>query len=369
MPILYRSIVRPLLFRLDPEFAHGETLRACAIAGRSAFLRRIVRARLRVTDARLTQTVAGIVFENPIGLAAGFDKNGVAVEMLGALGFGHIEIGSISSYASVGNPPPRLFRIPQDEGLVVHYGVPNDGAEAVASRVRRAHCAVPLGINLVKTNDPQRPAVDAEVLADYSTAFEKLQGLSRYIHLNLSCPNSAADRNYFDDVARIDALLQRLADKTPRVPTFLKLKPTTDRGFLRELVAIADRFPFVAGFSINLPAGKPAELNLKMSRADFEKLPGAVSGRPVASMLDSNFQLLHQVIGPASRFKLIAAGGVFSAEDAYRKIRLGASLVQLYTGIIYRGPGIVKEILQGLIALLERDGFAHISEAVGVDTR
>ncbi len=359
--------MRPILFRMDPEVVHTMTLRACAAAGRLAILPHLFRSRLRMVDSRLGQTIAGIRFENPIGLAAGFDKNGAALEMLGALGFGHIEIGSISAYPSQGNSRPRLFRVPQDEGIVVNYGVPNDGADIVADRIRGRDCGVPLGINLVKTNDPHRPPTDDEVLGDYTRAFARLQDLSNYINLNLSCPNSASDRNYFDEIPKVHALLQRLANHRPRVPVFLKLKPTVDRDFLSELVALADQFPFVAGFGINLSAGKPAGLRLTTSRDELEKFPGAVSGRPVLNLINANLKLLYEVIGPESRYKLMAAGGVSSAEDAYVKIRLGASLVQLYTAMVYHGPGIVTEILRGLIVLLERDGFGNVAEAVGLD--
>jgi len=367
MQSFYRSLVKPILFRLDAEAAHHLMLRVCGAAGRSNVLKRIARAQLRVTDRCLSQTIAGIHFENPLGLAAGFDKNGIAVEMLGSLGFGHIEIGSVSTYPSQGNPRPRLFRIPEDEGIVVHYGVPNDGADAVAARIHGPRCAVPLGISLVKTNDPRRPPTDEEVLGDYARAFTRLQDAARYITLNLSCPNSANDRNYFDEVSKVDALLRRLAGQQPRVPVFMKLKPIADEAWLRELVAVTDAFPFIAGFAINLPAGKPPELNLKTSRDVVEKLPGSVSGHPVERLINANLEMLYQIIGARSRYALMAAGGVFSAEDAYRKIRLGASLVQLYTALVYRGPGVVKKILTGLKLLLKRDGFDNVTQAVGAD--
>jgi dihydroorotate dehydrogenase len=289
--------------------------------------------------------------------------------MLGALGFGHIEIGSISAYPSHGNIRPRLFRIPADEGIVVHYGVPSDGADVVAARISGKHYAVPVGINLVKTNDPHRPPTEEEVLSDYAAALAKLQGCASYIHLNLSCPNSANDRDYFDQVSKIDDLLQRLSDTQPRVPVFVKLRPIPDKTFLREVAAAVDPYPFVAGLAVNLPAGKPPELRLKTSRVALEKLPGSVSGRPTEYLANTNLRLLYEAIGPGSRLKLMAAGGVFSADDAYRKIRLGASLVQVYTALVYRGPGIAKGILQGLIALLERDGFSNVAEAVGIDVR
>ena len=181
----------------------------------------------------------------------------------------------------------------------------------------------------------------------------------------MSCPNSAADRDFFDDLTRVDALLERLAAADPRVPVFLKLKPTRDAGVLREIVAIADRHPFVSGFAINLPSGKPADLNLTSPRSSLERMPGAVGGPPVEAFVNSILGTLRSIVGDDSRYALIAAGGVSTADGAYRKLRLGATTVQLYTGLVYHGPGVVKELLVGLAALLERDGFNHVSDAVG----
>ena len=364
---MYRPLLRPLLFRFEPERVHNAAVRCCELAGRLPMARHVAHSFYRFEDARLRQKVAGIEFANPLGLAAGFDKNGRAIAFMGACGFGHVEIGSISAYPSQGNPRPRLFRIPQDKGIIVHYGVPNDGADVVAGRLNGRRFAVPLGLNLVKTNDAARPATDAEVFEDYTRAFSRLQDCGDYFSLNLSCPNSANDRNFFDELPKIQILLQRIAALSPQVPVFLKLKPTQDRAFLADLVAIADGFPFVAGFAINLPSGKPPELNLTTPPEILERYPGAVAGKPVEDLINANLALLYQVIGPRSRYALMAAGGVFTAEDAYHKIRLGASLVQLYTGLIYRGPGIVKEILSGLCRLLERDGFDTVSQAVGAE--
>ncbi len=362
---LYESAVRPLLFRLDPERAHELALRSAELAGRSSVARRGALRLSAVRDPRLQTSLAGIPLANPLGLAAGFDKNGRAVRMLGALGFGHVEIGSVSAHPSDGNPRPRLFRIPQDRGIVVAYGVPNDGAEAVRRRLDGHPRTAALGINLVKTNDPARPAVAPDVYEDYAASFALLQGRADYVALNLSCPNSAADRDFFDDLPRIDELLSWLAQCDPRVPVILKLKPTRDAGVLREIVAIADGHPFVGGFAINLPSGKPSDLTLTSSRASLERMPGAVGGPPVEALVNAILVTLRGIVGDGSRYTLMAAGGVSTAEDAYRKIRLGASVVQLYTGLVYRGPGVVREVLTGLVALLERDGFERAADAVG----
>ena len=356
---VYESAVRPLLFRLDAERAHNLTLRASELGGRSELVRRAAGRAFSYRDPRLETTLAGLPLANPIGLAAGFDKNARAIGMLGALGFGHLEIGSVSADASDGNPKPRLFRIPQDEGIIVAYGVPNDGAEVVRERLQGPR-RVPIGLNLVKTNDPARPAVGPEVYDDYAASFRALQDRSDYVALNLSCPNSAADRDFFDELPRIDGLLTRLAECDPRVPVILKLKPTRDAGVLREIVAIADGHPFVAGFAVNLPSGKPDDLNLRSPRASLERMPGAVGGPPVEDYVNAILGTLRSIVGEDSRYDLIAAGGVSTAESAYRKLRLGATAVQLYTGLVYHGPGLVKDILAGLIALLERDGLPTI---------
>ncbi|MEX0685922.1 MAG: quinone-dependent dihydroorotate dehydrogenase [Balneolales bacterium] len=367
MKSLYKAYIRPVLFRIQPERIHNLALRVLSVFGRFNKLVSLANTRFTYHHSKLVQTIADIRFDNPVGLAAGFDKNGHAIEMLGGFGFGHIEIGSVSAYPSKGNPPPRLFRIPKEHAIVVSYGVPNDGAEVVATRLNGRNPAVPLGINLVKTNDATRPNTDEEVLLDYTLSFKRLQHSCSYINLNMSCPNSANDRDFFDEPSRIHALLERLSTLSPSVPVFLKLKPVRDDMVLRKIVEIADEFPFIAGFEFNLPAGKPAELVFTTPREKWVKYPGAVSGRPVEQLMNANLKMLYKIIGRDSRFKMIAAGGIFSAEDAYRKIRLGASLVQLYTAMVYEGPGIVKEINQGLVKLLERDGFAHISEAVGAD--
>jgi dihydroorotate dehydrogenase len=366
---VYESIVRPLLFRLDPERAHNLALRSCELAGRSEIARRVAQRTFGFRDERLRVSCGGIRFENPLGLAAGFDKSARASALLGSLGFGHVEIGSVSGYPSEGNPRPRLFRIPRDGAIVVSYGVPNDGAEVIARRLDGTRPPARLGMNLVKTNDPARPAVEPDVYDDYVRSFELLQSRADYVALSMSCPNSPGDRDFFDEQSRIDRLLGRLGELSPTVPVFLKLKPTRDAGVLREIVSIADGHPFVAGFSINLPAGKPAALALITPRERVESMPGAVGGRPVEGLINEILATLRGIIGPGSRYDLMAAGGVFDADDAYRKIRLGASLVQVYTGLVYRGPRLVKEILAGLVERLERDGFASVADAVGADMR
>lgn len=369
MSTFYEKLIRPVLFQTDPERMHNAAIRACELAGGSSLARRAASSLWSFQDDRLRQTIAGIEFANPLGIAAGFDKNGRAIHFLGAMGFGHVEIGSVSAWVSHGNRPPRLFRIPRDKGVIVYYGVPNEGADAVRQRMLGQPYAVPVGINLVKTNDPNRPAVEPDVYDDYAQALERLQDCSAYMTINMSCPNSPGDRDFLDDPAKMHRLLEKLATVPPRKPLFLKLKPTQDAGRIREIVAMADGFPFVTGFGINLASGKPSFVTLTTPAEQLAKMPGAVSGRPVEPYINAMLAELYRAIGPGRPYVLMAAGGVFTAEDAYRKIRIGASLVQLYTGLIYRGPNIVREVLAGLARLLERDGFANVADAVGADSQ
>ena len=361
----YPSLIRPLLFRLDAESAHQASIRwGQRLAALGAPLGRLC----RVDDARLASRVCGIRFANPLGLAAGYDKSGEAVDFLAGLGFGHIEIGSVSAAASLGNPRPRLFRLPADQALVVHYGLQNQGADAVAERLRRSRRLLPLGINIVKTNrGPDAPREDREqIIQDYLYSLRRLMPVADYLTLNLSCPNTEMGREFFADKANLAALLQALSQVDIRCPLFLKISPLYGLAGIEMVLEAVDGYPFVSGFIFNLPSVKPD--NLCTPRSVWQDWPGAVSGRPVEGVINDCIRQTYRRMD-RGRYRLIGAGGVFDAAQAYRKILLGASLVQLLTGLVYQGPGLVKRINRGLIALLERDGLDNIADAVGADNR
>ncbi len=348
---LYAALARPLLFRADPERVHDATVRAAAVASGSRLVCRAVAARRPAPDPRLAVEVAGLRMRSPIGLAAGFDKNARAVPFLAALGFGHVEVGSVSAEASAGNPKPRLFRLPEQRAVVVHYGVPNDGAGRVAARLARPRPDVPVGANVVSTNRGHDESDDA-ILADYVTSVQRLQDRADYVVLNLSCPNTRDGRGFFADRGRLRALLSRLALLGVRRPLFLKVAPGGD---VESLLAAVQPFAFVSGFSVNLPPGKPAGL-------EHLSMPGAVSGAPAAA---AALRTVAELRAAAAGYAIFGSGGVFTAADAYAMIRAGADLVQLYTALIYEGPGAVARITRGLAELLERDGHATVAGAVG----
>ena len=364
---LYRHVLRPLLFRFDAEAVHETTLAVAERAGSLAPGRALLRQSYGITDTRLAGDVAGIHFPNPIGLAAGFDKSGRAIRALAEVGFGFVEIGSVSEQPSAGNCRPRLFRLPADEAIVVNYGVPNDGANAVARRVDAASTPVPLkvplGINLVETNTGQ-PADPDGVIGEFVQAARPFCGRADYLTLNLNCPNTTAGVSPFDDSGRLQELLAEYSHMDRLPPVFLKFTAHQDEVRARRLLTAVDSCDFVAGFIFNLPPGKGYDLRTPL--ATVQPMPGTLCGPPVRRLMDDTIRFWYTRMDRTKQV-IIGSGGITSAEHAYRKIRLGASLVQLYTGLVFHGPGLVRRIHQGLLALLKRDGFAHLSQAVGLD--
>lgn len=363
---VYRRLVRPALFRMDPEWIHNRSVRAAEAVSRSGWVCRRVDERLLVDDPRLTTTAGGLRLRSPLGLAAGYDKNARAMPLLSSLGFGHVEVGSVSAHPSAGNPAPRLWRIPADEGIVVYYGVPNEGADQVRVRLARRPHAVPVGVNIVNTNrgpDAPEESVDA-IIEDYRRSVELLQPDADYLCINLSCPNTRDGQGFFHHAGRLDALLAVLADVGVTKPLFLKVAPFAGPSQLESFLAAAERAPFVSGFSINLPPGKPE--GLRTPTAELSDKPGAVSGPGCRDRADRTIVALYRATDH-DRYTIIGSGGVTSGADAYRKIRLGATLVQLYTTLVYQGPLAVHAITSELVALAARDGLTALSDAVGVD--
>ncbi|MCY3668930.1 MAG: quinone-dependent dihydroorotate dehydrogenase [Gemmatimonadetes bacterium] len=361
----YQRFVRPLLFRCDPERIHEQTLALAERVGSSALGRHLLASLFAFADARLATQVGGLHFANPLGMAAGFDKNGRVIQALAAMGFGFVEVGSVSAHPSAGNPRPRLFRLPLDEAIVVNYGVPNDGAAVVADRVSQRPIAVPLGINLVETNTGQAIAPDA-VVAELAAALVPFVGRASYIAFNLNCPNTTGGVSPFSGGEHLRDLLRECAAINDLPPIFLKLTAHTDPARLSWMLETVDPFAFVKGFIFNLPPG--TNYPLKSPAHLVGPLPGTLCGRPVQALIDETVRFWYGRID-RQRHAIIGVGGISSARDAYRKIRLGASLVQLYSALIFRGPGVVRQINAGLARLLERDGFARVADAVGIDNQ
>jgi dihydroorotate dehydrogenase (fumarate)/dihydroorotate dehydrogenase len=348
---------------MDPERIHDRALRTAEHLGALATKAGLL---LRFTDGRLATDVAGMHFQHPVGLAAGFDKSGRAVPFWAALGFSHVEIGSVSADPSSGNPRPRLFRIPADRGIVVNYGLPNDGCAAVAERLSGLDLPVPLGINIVNTNrGPGVPCeTDDAVVDDYVRSVRALEAVGDYLSLNLSCPNTSDGRGFIHDAARLRRLLDAVGRLELAKPVFLKVAPFPGAREIEAFLGAVDSARWVRGFIINLPPGKPP--GLTTSPQALAHMPGAVSGKPCEAAMNHTIAELYSRMD-RRRYVIVGTGGIFTAEDAYRKMRLGATLVQLLTALVYEGPGIVRRIRRGLAEIAERDGLRHISDAVGHD--
>lgn len=361
-PMLYKSVLRPLLFRGDAEKTHEQTL---AMLSRMAFLERALENLYVVQDPRLETRIGPLRLKNPVGLAAGFDKNGVAIRTWPGFGFGFIEIGAVTAQAQPGQPKPRLFRLPEDQALINRLGFNNEGAEAIAAKLKALRAErplkIPLGINIGRT----KIVATKDAAADYLFTFTTLFPYGDYFTLNVSSPNTPELRDLQQRghlanlVSTVQAKNRELAAAAhlPEKPVFVKIDPDMDFAQADEVVAVA-RAERLAGI---VATNASAVLRENLSKPVDQ--PGGLSGKPLKARATDFIRHLYQATGGA--LPIIGAGGIFTAEDAYEKIRAGASAVQILTGFVYEGPGAVKRINRGLLKLIERDGFSSVAAAVG----
>ena len=347
------SLVRPALYALPPETAHR-----LALWGLSHHLYPPQRL---THPPSLAVKAFGLSFPSPIGLAAGFDKNAVAVNALLAQGFSFAETGTVTPKPQAGNPRPRLFRLAEDEAIINRLGFNNDGLEAFLKRFNRRDKTLGIaGINIGKNKD------SADVMADYVTGLKEVYPYADYIAVNVSSPNTPGLRN-LQHGAALTQLLSALAKARAEcaltygrtVPLLLKVAPDLEMEEKKDIAEIALAQGVDGLIVSNTTLSRPSLKSRQTSQA------GGLSGRPLFALSTSALQDFYRLT--KGKLLLVGVGGVFSPEDAYKKIRAGATLVQLYTALIYRGFAVVREIEQGLAALLEKDGFSSVTEAVGKD--
>lgn len=363
---MFYSLLKPAIFQLDPEQAHDLAIRGLEKTGQCRISRAAVAAVYGCEDSRLAQTLWGLRFPNPLGMAAGFDKNARTIPALAALGFGFIEIGTVTPRPQQGNSRPRIFRLSADQAIINRMGFPNDGADAVAVRLAcLGKAGVPLGINLGKNKDT--PLEDAA--QDYIAAFEKLFPYGDYCVINVSSPNTPGLRllQGVDALgglmAHIQAANQRLAAQHQRVPMpcLLKIAPDLAAEDLEAIGALA----LVSGAGIDGLIATNTTLSREGLISNVNEM-GGLSGMPLRNRSTQVIRALYRVVG--KRVPIIGVGGISNGHDAYEKLRAGASLVQAYTAFIYQGPAMVRSIKTQLLELLRRDGFNSVGETVGVDT-
>jgi dihydroorotate dehydrogenase len=363
-PMIYR-LLRPALFRLDPERAHRASIAALRAAPRGA---------PASTDPVLASTVAGLAFPNPVGLAAGYDKDAEVPDALLGLGFGCVEVGSITPRPQSGNPRPRLFRLVEDRAVINRMGFNNAGAEAVRARLAASRAAgaqgssppsaspVPgvLGVNIgANKESPDR-------IADYAQMARTMAPYADYLAVNVSSPNTPGLRALQDEgalaglldavlAARDHACAQASTKRPP--PVFLKVAPDLAPADIDAIARLALDRQLGALIVANTTVERPSLRSCHGSEA------GGLSGAPLKPLALARLRDFRSATGSA--IPLIGVGGIFSAMDAWERIRAGASLVQVYTGMVYRGPGIASTIADGLAYLVRREGFASIAQAVG----
>jgi dihydroorotate dehydrogenase len=358
------ACLRPALFALDPERAHRLTLHSAALLAATPGGLATLSTVCRYEHPALALTALGLRFTNPLGLAAGFDKDGELATPLAALGFGFLELGTVTPRPQPGNPRPRLFRLPEDGAVINRMGFNNGGASALAERLRRLPARpVPLGVNLGKNKDtPMERAAE-----DYVAGLRAVREVADYLVVNVSSPNTPGLRSLqqADELGAIVRALRGELDSAAvaarRPPLLVKLAPDLDRESLERAVQAAVEAGAEGLIATN------TTLRRDGLKGRFREEAGGLSGRPLFPLALETVRRVYSLV--RGRVPLVGVGGISSPEDAYAFICAGAGLVQVYTALVYQGPGLVPRFKRGLVRLLERDGFRSIAEAVGADAK
>jgi dihydroorotate dehydrogenase len=338
------SLARPLLFTLDAERAHRMTIRALRLKPVGA---------LSAADPRLRIRVAGLDFPNPVGLAAGFDKDAHVPDQMLGLGFGFAEVGTITPFPQAGNPRPRLFRLVEDEAVINRMGFNNGGQAAAHERLLRRNARPGIvGVNIGANKD----ATDR--IADYARGVEVMAGVARYLTINISSPNTPGLRALQDKGALAELLAAVMAARPEGgPPIFLKVAPDLEPADIDDIAEVSAARGIDGLIVSNTTIGRAA------LRSRYAGEAGGLSGAPLKDLALQRLIDFRKATGGA--MPLIAAGGIASGGDAYARIKAGASLVQLYSALVYEGPGLARRINRDLVKLLDRDGYKTIGEAVG----
>lgn len=349
---LYRHLVKKLFFLFKPEAVHDFVGKVGWLAGKSKILKTLTQVCFNYTHPALSQNLLGISFKNPIGLAAGFDKDAKLTQILPEVGFGFEEIGSITAESYNGNTPPRLWRLPEHKTLRVNYGLKNFGAEKIHNFLKPLKFNFPLGISIAKTNSYKTSNVESGI-KDYLFTYQKFSDLGDYFTINISCPNTCEEKPIFAESENLNLLLKKIFEIPKYKPVFIKLSPDLSDDRLNKILSVCNNYE-IDGFVCS---------NLTKNNPNHHVGKGGFSGKAVQAKADTLITKVYKYYN--GKKIIIGCGGVFTAQDAYKKIKLGASLIQLITGMIFQGPQLIGEINAGLVTLLKQDGYSHIQEAVG----
>jgi len=359
----YRNFLKPIFFKRDPEDVHDRMLIVGQKIGNSKLLSSITAKVFRYENDKLSQNIAGIKFANPVGLSAGFDKDAKIIKTLPQVGFGFAEIGSVTLNPYEGNTKPRLYRLPKDQALVVYYGLKNDGVEAITERIKRTYHRdqdFVLGVSVARTNSKAASSLEAGI-KDYKACLEYIVNheVGDYYTINISCPNTFYGEPYTTP-EKLNSLLSELSKVKTKKPVFIKMPINLLWRDFDKLLEVIVRYKLPGVIIGNLNKDKESKY---ITQAYPDSIKGGVSGKPTREL--SNELIRKTYLKYKDKLLIVGVGGINSAETAYEKITLGASLLQLITGMIYQGPQLIGEINKGLVELIEKDGYKNISEAVG----
>ncbi len=374
---IYQFLVRPLLFNVlkaDPEQLHSSTLSSLSWLERNrhissvSWLNHRLEKTLCLCDRHLEQNLFGLHFPNPIGLAAGFDKDGVAAAIWSSFGFGFAELGTVTYLAQPGNPKPRLFRLPVDYAVLNRMGFNNLGAQAMALRLKSLDVnsfSVPIGINLGKSKVTPLP----EAANDYLNSFRLLKDYGKYFVVNVSSPNTPGLRK-LQDASFLASILTGLQEENSlRKPIFVKIAPDLEWEAIDDIISLAKKSGLAGIIATNTTISREGLKTQAIEKTGNspQQEAGGISGAPVRDRSTEVIRYIYQQT--VGEIPIIGVGGVFNAEDAWEKITAGATLIQVYTGWIYQGPMMVRRILEGLLVKLEQNKLNSISEAVGLQIK
>jgi dihydroorotate dehydrogenase len=340
--MIYKKLLKPLLFQSDAETAHEWALFLASQTNKSPLLQALTSEIYGESNIGLEQELFGLTFPNPIGLAAGFDKNGTTPKAMQALGFGFVEVGSITAQQSKGNPKPRAFRLPQDHSLINRMGLNNEGADKITKRLRTLDLNIPLGVNIAKTNDASIHGDEA--LQDYLYSYEKAQPVADYITVNISCPNTGEGKTFEDPSALKDLLDTLNPDADGRKPSLIKFTVDIERKGLEKLVQICEDYNVAGYVATNTSSIRD---DLSTPEAELNEIGnGGLSGRAIQQRSTQVVRWLSEIT--EGEKPIIGIGGIDSPQAALEKLEAGADLLQIYTGLVYEGPGLVKRIKRAL---------------------
>lgn len=373
---IYRAGVRPLLFNVlksDPEWLHKQTMQFLGWLDRNAnsfpadWLRNQLQDSFCLTDVRLEQKLWGLDFQNPMGLAAGFDKNGEVSGIWSIFGFGYAELGTVTLLAQPGNPRPRLFRLLADKGALNRMGFNNEGAQMMATNLftcwQERHRPIPLGINLGKSKVTPLDAAPS----DYLGSFRLLKDWGDYFVVNVSSPNTPGLRS-LQSATQLSEILSALqAENYERKPILVKIAPDLEWDAIAQVVDVAKKHQLAGIIATNTTISREGLRTYIVSETSnyITEEEGGISGAPLRKRSNEVIRFIFRET--KGQMPIIGVGGVFNADDAWEKLKAGANLIQTYTGWIYEGPWMVRRVLEGLVKKLEERGLSHISEAIGLE--